>query len=121
MNRKTATMKSIARRLAIATPLLIAISALNSCETSGDPGASSSYYYSSGYNDPWYYGGYDNDADIIVTPPGNRPDAPLRPTHPIARPPGGGGIGGGGGMGGGGFGGGGMGGGGGGRGGGGRR
>jgi hypothetical protein len=59
-------------------------------------------YYSSGSYDPWYYGGYYDDPDVIVLPPGNRPDAPVRPSQPIARPP----MGGGGGMGGGGFGGG---------------
>lgn len=31
---------------------------------------------------------YDNDADIIVTPPHpERPDGRPRPVHPIARPP----------------------------------
>lgn len=44
-------------------------------------------YYGVGLYDPWYYGGYYNDADIIVTPP-TRPDS--RPPHvsqPIAKPP----------------------------------
>lgn len=107
-------MKSIAKRLVLTTSLLTAVCGMNGCVSSGDPDAGSdSFYYSSGYSDPWYYGGYDDDVDIIVTPPGNRPDAPLRPTHPIALPPrgsvprptphmgggmGGGGMGGGGGM-----------------------
>src|SRR3982750_3570829 len=43
-------------------------------------------YYGSSFDDPWYYGAYNDDADIIVTPP-NRPDSNPRPTHPIATPP----------------------------------
>ena len=45
-------------------------------------------YYESDFHDPWYYGDYHDDADIIVTPPGDRPSAPPKPTHPIATPPG---------------------------------
>ena len=54
----------------------------------GGDSLSGSAYYGVGFSDPWYYGGYDNDADIIVTPPHpERPDGRPRPVHPIARPP----------------------------------
>jgi hypothetical protein len=67
--------------------LSLALVALPGCEST-DSGAtvSGGMYYGVGFNDPWYYGGYYNDADIIVTPP-HRPDAPPgRPSQPIARP-----------------------------------
>ena len=83
-------MKIFAPRPVVAMLLLMVTGGLNSCETSGYSGSGSAYY-SGGYDDPWYYGGYYDDPDIIVAPPGNRPDRPLRPTHPIARPPLGGG------------------------------
>ena len=79
-------MKAPAKRIATASLLLVAVGGLNSCVVSEDSGSGYSYY-SGGYYDPWYYGGYYDDADIIVTPPGDRPDAPVRPAHPIARPP----------------------------------
>src|SRR5262245_50417681 len=57
------------------------------CEsTDGGGTASGNMYYGVGFYDPWYYGGYDDDVDIIVTPP-ERPSAPPRPSHPIATPP----------------------------------
>jgi hypothetical protein len=87
MNQETTTMNSFARRLVIATPLLMAICGLNSCETVGDSGTDSYSYYSSGFHDPWYYGDYYDDPDIIVSPPGDWSDGPMRPAHPIARPP----------------------------------
>ena len=53
----------------------------------GNSSVSGSVYYGVGFSDPWYYGGYyDDDPDIVVTPPPGRPEAPPRPTHPIAPP-----------------------------------
>jgi hypothetical protein len=68
-------------------PLLIAFGAGAGCETA-DSGAqsSSNVYYGAGFSESWYYGGYDDDVDIIVRPPG-RPDLGPRPEQPIARPP----------------------------------
>ena len=57
-------------------------SLLTACETTDGGGSTNvNYYYGSGFADPWYYGGYYNDVDVIVTPP------PGRPSQPIARPP----------------------------------
>lgn len=64
--------------LALLTPLF------TGCESPGDGGGSSAVYYGAGFYDPWLYGGYYYDSpDVIVTPP----SAPVRPSHPIARPP----------------------------------
>ena len=58
------------------------------CEsTDGGGSVSASGYYEAGFYDPWYYGGDFDDPDIIVTPPSDRPEAPPRPSHPIATPP----------------------------------
>lgn len=58
------------------------------CASSDGGGSvSGSVYYGVGFYDPWYHGGYDNDVDIIVTPPSDRPGAGARPEHPIAHPP----------------------------------
>ena len=61
------------------------------CETTDGGSASVGMYYGVGFYDPWYYGGYHDDADIIVTPPDpDRPDRPSnspRPEHPIVKPP----------------------------------
>jgi len=72
---------------------LIGISALllaasTGCESTGGGNVTGSVYYGVGFYDPWYYGGYDDDVDIIVTPPDrpDRPDRPAHPSHPIARP-----------------------------------
>jgi hypothetical protein len=56
-----------------------------SCEStdSGGGSVSGSVYYGTGLYDPWYYGNYYDDPDIIVTPPSR----PVAPEHPIARPP----------------------------------
>src|SRR5262245_31412494 len=83
-------MKSIEQSLKIGSVLLGMIGFLTACESdSGGGGGSVSggVYYGVGFYDPWYYGGYYDDPDIIVTPPPNRPDVPVAPTHPIARPP----------------------------------
>jgi hypothetical protein len=61
------------------------LAVLTGCSsTDGGGSVSGSVYYGAGFNDPWYYGGYYDDVDIIVTPP-DRPTAPPpKPTHPIA-------------------------------------
>lgn len=86
MNHEPTAMKPFARRIAAAAALIPTIAGLTSCDTSGTS-VDSGYYYSSGSYDPWYYGGYYDDPDIIAIPPGGRPDGPARPAHPIARPP----------------------------------
>lgn len=72
-------------KLLAASALLLFAS--TGCETT-DGGGSVGMYYGVGIYDPWYYGHYHDDADIIVTPP-DRPDRPIsppRPEHPIVRP-----------------------------------
>ena len=65
----------------------LALGLFTGCEsTDGGGSVSGSVYYGVGLYDPWYYGGYYDDPDIIVTPP-DRPDRPVRPEQPIARPP----------------------------------
>ncbi|MHC1764528.1 MAG: hypothetical protein AB9869_09500 [Verrucomicrobiia bacterium] len=80
MKRIQMSLKSLALALAV-------FSVGSGCEsTNGDGHASAGAYYGVGFYDPWYYGDYDNDVDVIVTPP-DRPAAPPRPSHPIATPP----------------------------------
>jgi hypothetical protein len=69
-----------ALRGATAAALLVA-SLLAGCETLDSEGSAG--YYSSDFNDPWYYGGYYDEGVIVTPPPGDRP----HPSHPIARPP----------------------------------
>ena len=92
-------MNKLTKRSMLAAGLGLAALASNSCETTG---SSSVYYGSSSYQDPWFYGTCYDDPGFVAGPPGNRPDRPGMPSHPIARPPmgGGGGFGGGGGRGG---------------------
>ena len=92
------TSKSMLRHLPV---MLLAVGVFSGCEStdSGGSTASGGVYYGVGLYDPWYYGGYDNDPDIIVRPPGRgserpiappateRPLPPARPEQPIARPP----------------------------------
>ncbi len=81
-------------KLAAAT--LLGLGTLTGCESTDHDGSHvTNNYYGTGYRDPWYYGDYNNNRDVIVTPPpdgngnggGSQPDNGLRPTHPIARPP----------------------------------
>ena len=74
------------------------------CEStdSGSTSTSTTVYYGAAFYDPWYHGDYDNDYNVVVTPPsgdrppGNRPPAgggggggfAPRPEQPIAKPPG---------------------------------
>jgi len=72
--------------------VLCAVGLFTGCESTDGGGSSSvsgGVYYGVGLYDPWYYGGYYDHDDIIVTPPDrpDRPDRPVRPEQPIARPP----------------------------------
>ena len=78
----------------LAAALLLGLGTLTGCQSDGDGSHVTNNYYGTGYRDPWYYGDYNDNRDVIVTPPpdnnqpGNgTPDNGLRPTHPIAKPP----------------------------------
>ncbi len=75
----------------IGVTLVLVIGAFTGCESTGGGSTqvSTATYYGVGFYDPWYYGHYDYDHDVIVTPPGPGapPDQGLRPSHPIAEPP----------------------------------
>src|SRR5262245_9910104 len=79
-------MKFFSGALKLVVGLAILLVASTGCETTdGGGGAAVGVYYGVGFYDPWYYGGYYDDPDIIVTPP-DRPDRPSdrpRPEHPI--------------------------------------
>ena len=87
-------MKSFTTQFKLMTALMFALAAFTGCESTdgGSTQVSGSVYYGVGVYDPWYYGGYYDDVDIVVTPP-DRPDrppgevTPPRPTHPIAPAP----------------------------------
>jgi len=68
--------------------VLLSLAAFTACQTD-ELGTGTVYgagYYSTGFYDPWYYGGYYDDVDIVVSPP-DRPDSSPRPSHPIANVP----------------------------------
>ena len=84
-------MKTSVTFLNFIVSLALALFTFTGCESTdgGSSTVSGSVYYGVGLYDPWYYGGYYDDADIIVTPP-SRPDRPgsePHPEQPIARPP----------------------------------
>ena len=87
-------MKTFAPRLKLIAALALPLAAFTGCESTegGSTHVSGGVYYGMGFYDPWYYGGYYDDVDIVVTPP-DRPEtppggtAPPRPTHPIAPTP----------------------------------
>ena len=80
-------MKTLAKVLKLFGASALLIAASTGCDsTDGGGSVSGSVYYGVGFYDPWYYGGYYDDPDIIVTPP-DRPSTPVRPTHPIAPTP----------------------------------
>ena len=87
-------MKSFVTQFKLMAVLILGLGVLIGCESTdgGSTQVSGSVYYGVGFYDPWYYGGYYDDVDIIVTPP-DRPDrppgevTPPRPTHPIAPVP----------------------------------
>lgn len=71
-------MKALFKILPASAALLLATPAFIGCETTDGGGSgSASIYYGTGFYDPWYYGHYHDDGDMVVTPP-------PRPTHPIA-------------------------------------
>ena len=79
-------MKLMKQSLKLAA-VFLAFGLLAGCESGGGGShVSGSMYYGVGYYDPWYYGGYYDNPDIIVIPPGN-PSRPVHPEQPIARPP----------------------------------
>ena len=80
-------MKSFKRSLKNFLVAGVVLIALSGCESTDGGGGSVSggVYYGVGIYDPWYYGGYYDDPDIIVTPP-DRPDDRPHPEHPIATP-----------------------------------
>src|SRR5262245_2597334 len=81
-------MKAWKSSLKFVAPFLFALAIFTGCEST-DEGTHSSttVYYGVGFYDPWYHGHYDDDYDVIVTPPPERPGSGPRPSHPIARPP----------------------------------
>jgi hypothetical protein len=85
-------MKTFHSPVKFLAALLLAPAVFTGCESTDEGSSvSGSAYYGVGVYDPWYYGGYDGDVDIVVPPPDNgypdRPTAPPRPTHPIAPTP----------------------------------
>jgi hypothetical protein len=85
---RESALSRILGSLALLPALACVLVVSTGCESTDGGGSSVSggVYYGVGVYDPWYYGGYYDDVDVIVTPPG-RPDAPVHPEHPIARPP----------------------------------
>jgi hypothetical protein len=81
-------MKSFVTEFKLVSVLALGLGVFTGCESTdgGSTQVSGSVYYGAGFYDPWYYGGYDDDVDIIVTPP-DRPTPPPKPTHPIAPTP----------------------------------
>jgi len=83
-------MKRSATTLKFCAALILIVVAAG-CESTdgGSSSVSGGVYYGTSLYDPWYYGAYDYDADIIVTPPDrpiDRPVAPVRPSQPIYNP-----------------------------------
>jgi hypothetical protein len=79
-------MKTPRLFLKSAATLLLALGAFTGCETTDNASTQTTVYYGVGFSDPWYHGHYDEDYDVIVTPP-DRPGSDPRPSHPIAGPP----------------------------------
>jgi hypothetical protein len=90
-------MKTRKRSFTLASTLLLAAGTFTGCESTdnGSTQVSGSVYYGVGFYDTYYHGHYDDDHDVIVTPPspGSPPGAipppaqGTRPSQPIARPP----------------------------------
>ena len=80
-------MKTLRRPFQFSAAFGLALAFFTGCSSTDTGGSvSGSVYYEAGFYDSWYYGGYYDDVDIIVTPP-ERPAAPPKPTHPIAPTP----------------------------------
>jgi hypothetical protein len=85
-------MKTFITSFKLIAATMLTLAAFTACESTdgGGGNVSGGIYYGVGFNDPWYYGGYYDDPDIIVTPPDSNPGRPgsgPRPEHPIASPP----------------------------------
>jgi hypothetical protein len=72
-------MKISKLRIKFLTALALMSFTFAGCESTDSGGhVSGSVYYGVGFYDPWYYGGYYDDPDYVVTPP-DRPNNPDRP------------------------------------------
>jgi len=93
-------VRPIKTPLKLAAAFLLALGAFTGCESTDIGGSTSvGVYYGVGLYDPWYYGGYHDDPDLIATPPPAKPERPVspsrperpvdppRPEQPIAKPP----------------------------------
>jgi hypothetical protein len=72
-------MRAFRISLGVSAVLVVALFAFTGCESTDGSSVSGGVYYGTGFHDPWYYGGYYDSPDIIVTPP-------PRPDRPVARP-----------------------------------
>lgn len=72
-------MRAFRILLGFSVIVVVASFVLTGCESTGGTSVSGGAYYGTGFRDPWYYGGYYDSPDIIVTPP-------PRPDRPVARP-----------------------------------
>jgi hypothetical protein len=79
-------MRAFVNRCLQAAVLVCITTIFTGCESTDQGGSSTNVYYGSAFADPWYYGDYDYDYDVVVPPPG-LDDRPVRPAHPIATPP----------------------------------
>src|SRR5262245_19588285 len=81
-------MSPFTQSLAVLAAASVASIAFVGCQSTDQGGSqvSGSIYYGDSFYDPWYYGDYYDDVDVIVTPP-ERPTEPPKPAHPIALPP----------------------------------
>jgi hypothetical protein len=73
-------------RVSFALAVAILSTGCESTDGGGSAQVSGGVYYGAGFHDPWYYGDYWDDPDIIVTPPDIDFHPGARPEHPIARP-----------------------------------
>ena len=73
-------MSTTKRMVSLAAGLL-SLGIFAGCESTdgGSSSASVGVYYGTGFYDPWYYGGYYEHHDVVVTPP-------VRPVQPIYKP-----------------------------------
>jgi hypothetical protein len=77
-------MEIVRKSFGIIAGAVLVLGVFSGCEsTDTDASVSGSMYYGVGFYDPWYYGDYDYDSDVIVTPP-SRP--PPQATQPIYNP-----------------------------------
>ena len=77
-------MKTITRALKLAAVSLM-LFAFTGCESTDSGSVSGSVYYGTAFYDPWYYGDYCDDVDVIVTPPDRPTSPPPVPCQPSKR------------------------------------